>query len=147
MDLTKTEKGSMRELRSKLQTVTTWILIGAFSGVLPAAAAPAGGMPLREAMRIVAMRPSAAPEPGTPASSDEAAQAPAEQPAAPPERRETTKVQGKSPWLWVTVAAILGAGAGAAVLLGNSQSGKSAATTPTTTIGVGTGGVTAGAPH
>jgi hypothetical protein len=134
----------MFKFQFKPNALTSWLLIGAMSGVLPAMAAEPSqpgtlatssapielSLPLHDLSRLSPL-PRAFQEASTQGSSGAST------------AHSTHHI---SKWVWVAIAAGAGVAIGTGVILGNKQSGKTAATTPTATVGTGSGGVTAGAP-
>ena len=124
---------------------TSLLLIGALSCVTPLMAAHVpqpGVLPGSNEVVLPSLLTAFKLSP-LPRSARQDAATPAQTGATP---APTPAAHHISRWVWVAIVAGVGIGVGAAVIASNSQSGKNAATSPTATIGVGTGGVTAGAP-
>ena len=126
-------------LKSRLRSVTAWILFGILSGtvLIPAQepGTPATAVILRvprfDLARIAVLPRSASQSDTTPAVSGA---------SASPNKHHI------APWVWAVIVGGVGAGIAAGVIVGNRQSGKTASTPTTATIGTGTGTITAGAP-
>jgi hypothetical protein len=128
--------------QSSLRGLTSWLLIGALSGIVPLRAAPAPGtpassgatalapltMPLLDAAHLAALPPSAQQTATPPTSSG----------AAPTAKHHLSR------WAWVAIVAGVGVGVGTAIIVSNHQAGKTAVIPPTATVAAGS--VTAGPP-
>ena len=128
--------------QSSLRVLTSWLLIGALSGIVPLTAAPPPGTPASGAtaalasLRIplldvahLAAIPRSDQQTATPSTSSGAA---------------STAKHHLSRWAWVAIVAGVGVGVGAAIIVSNHQGGKTVVIPPTATLGAGT--VTAGPP-
>ena len=125
--------------QSNVRFFTSCLLIGVLSGLMPAAAAPPPpGTPASGPAPLVAPLLDVASITALPRSGQEAA-SPTKTGAPTPARRHV------SPWVWAAIAAGIGVGVGAGVILGNKQSARTAAVTPSATLGT-SGSVTVGAP-
>ncbi len=133
----------MSSITLSLRSATSWLLMGALSGMLPIMAAqPQPGtlatsealsLPMHDIAHIVALpREAQQSQDPTPAATGAS---PA--PAAP--------AHHVSKWVWVAVVAGAGVAIGVGVIAGNSQAGKTAAIVPTVTVNPGSG-ASAGAP-
>ncbi len=129
------------------RTVISWILVGALGFVIPLRAAqepgilassvPSGSAPRANLLREIA---------GISAFPRSARQEPKQTDAPVASAANTGPAKHHLPtWAWVAIVAGAGIAIGAGVLAANSQSGKTAATTTSVTVGAGTG-ITAGAP-
>jgi hypothetical protein len=128
--------------QSSLRELTSWLLIGALSGIVPLTAAPPPGtpassgaaalgpltMPLLDVAHLAAM-PRSDQQTATPATSSGATPTPKHR---------------LSRWAWVAIVAGVGVGVGAAIIVSNHQAGKTAVIPPTATLGAGS--VSAGPP-
>jgi hypothetical protein len=121
-----------------LRVVTSWLLIGALSGVVQLPAAPAV-QPGTLATSLPTTSFDITHIAETPRAEQQPDNSSAASGAAAPAKRHISR------WVWVAIVAGVGLGAGAGIIAGNKQSAKTAAVPPSATIGVGSG-VTAGAP-
>ena len=126
-----------------VRTVVSWFLVGSLSGLLPLSAAQQPG--------TLADSSAAAPHRLISPSRDLSQIAPFPRIAQESEPRGSTGASAQtthhiSRWVWVAIITAVGVGVGVGVVAGNSQSGKTAATTTSATLGAGSGGITAGAP-
>jgi hypothetical protein len=133
----------MIDSQSFLRIAASWLLVGTLSGLVPAKAAEQPGT-LAESPALPAPRQLL----GLSHDLSQIAALPrtAQQSEAPVSTGASTSTHHVSRWVWVAIVAAAGVGIGVGVVAGNKQTGKTAATTPTATIGAGSGGVTAGAP-
>ncbi len=121
------------------RTVISWILVGALGFVIPLRAAQEPGI-------LASSVPSGSAPRGISAFPRSARQEPKQTDAPVASAANTGPAKHHLPtWAWVAIVAGAGIAIGAGVLAANSQSGKTAATTTSVTVGAGTG-ITAGAP-